>query len=62
MLSGDHKSSVEFRMRAEDLLNFLHQLPGTTNDYSFATGLTALAFNTLYWFLLLLSLSEVDTS
>jgi len=49
MLSGDHKSSVEFRMRAEDLLNFLHQLPGTTNDYSFATGLTALAFNTLYW-------------
>jgi hypothetical protein len=49
MLFGDHKSSVEFRMRAEDLLNYLCQVPSTANDYSFATGLTALSFNTLYW-------------
>jgi hypothetical protein len=50
MLFGDHKSSVEFRMRAEDLLNYLCQVPSTANDYSFATGLTALSFNTLYWY------------
>lgn len=50
MLYGDHKSSVEFRMRAEDLLSYLCQIPNASNDYSLATGLTALSFNTLYWY------------